>query len=91
MSKIAAVLNAKVLIAGLMADWESWYVSSGWRSEIRDYRRAVINDVADEERMRIGKLMIGPDQAVVLIRVTFVRGDQVPSSVTVVCSIRWRK
>ena len=67
MAEIPAVLNAKILIASLMADWESRYVSSGWRSEIRDYGRAVIDDVTHEQRMRVGELVVSPDHAVVLI------------------------
>src|SRR5215469_5355689 len=87
MSEIPAVLNAKVLIAGLMADWESWYVSSGWHSEIRDYGRAVIDDVTHEKRMRVGEVMVSPDHAAVLISSTFIGGDQVCGSVPVFCSI----
>src|SRR5215469_11081669 len=91
MSEIPAVLNAKVLIAGLMADSEPWYVSSGWRSEIGDYGRAVIDDVTHEKRMRVGEVVVSPDHAVVLISSAFIGGDQVCGSVPVVCSICWGK
>ena len=86
MSEIPAVLNRKVLIASFMNRREAWDVSSRWRSEIRDYGRAVINDVTHEERMRIGKLVVSPDHAVVLISSTFIGRDQVSGSVPVVCS-----
>src|SRR5215831_14926453 len=41
--------------------------------------------------MCIGEVVIDTDHAVVFIRVAFVRGDQVPGSVPIVCSIRRRK
>src|SRR6516165_1254868 len=91
MAEIPAVLNGKVLIASFMKRREAWDVSSGWRSEIRDYGRAVIDGVTHENRMRVGEVVVSPDHAVVLISSTFIGGDQVCGSVPVVRSICWRK
>src|SRR5262249_47921993 len=91
LSDVPAILNAKVLIAGLMKRWESWSISSRRCSDVRNHGGAVVNDVASEQRMCVREVVIDTDHAVVFVSVPFIRGDQISGSVIVVCSVRRRK
>src|SRR5215813_1962676 len=91
LSDIPAILNAKVLIAGLMKRWESWGISA-WRcSDVRNHGGAVVNDVTCEERMCVREVAIDTDHTVVFVSVPFIRGDQISGTVIVVCSVRRSK
>src|SRR5690348_13985423 len=74
-----------------MIGWETWDIGSRRFPEIRNQRRTVIEGVAYEQCMSVGKVVVEMDHAVVLINGALVIGDQVRGSVPIVCSIRKRK
>src|SRR5260370_7376333 len=71
-----------------MAKRETWYISSGRRSEVRHKGRAVIRKVTPEQRMRAGEVVVQTNHAVVFVRGTLIGCDQVSSSIPIVSAIR---
>ena len=60
------------------------------RSDVWHQRRTVIDGVAREDRMRIGKVVVDANHTVIFTGVAFVSGDQFAGSIPIVWSVRRR-